>query len=147
MSIHCREIWRSSGLSWLPFFWNQTTNTAIESEDTESNADETIDPNDCVILETPQSFQCTYTSFRDTAEAICDYILSIADGDALGMGDKFQSLPYYRKLGKASRDTKCEYAYGPCLTGFLVLELMNSWDGQLFHRLLRAVSNNISLLY
>lgn len=59
-------------------------NTAIESEDTESNADETIDPNDCVILETPQSFQCTYTSFRDTAEAICDYILSIADGDALG---------------------------------------------------------------
>ncbi|KAF8781286.1 hypothetical protein HU200_000599 [Digitaria exilis] len=72
-------------------------NTAIESEDTESNADETIDPNDCVILETPQSFQCTYTSFRDTAEAICDYILSIADGDALGAYSKewvISSNPY-----------------------------------------------------
>ncbi|KAF8647185.1 hypothetical protein HU200_065467 [Digitaria exilis] len=82
-------------------------NTAIESEDTESNADETIDPNDLGLV-------------------ITDAIpLHRVKPEPKKLATYFDVWP---NSGVTFQNVNC------CLTGFLVLELMNSWDGQLFHR-------------
>ncbi|CAL4886813.1 unnamed protein product [Urochloa decumbens] len=52
------------------------------------------DPNDCVMITPTQPSQLTCRRFKDTAQAICDYIMSITDEVALGKEWVRSSSPY-----------------------------------------------------
>ena len=58
-----------------------TTSNYIEEHNI---IEEIFDPNDCVIIEPTQMTQLTCCYYKDTASAICNFILSITDEESLG---------------------------------------------------------------
>jgi hypothetical protein len=63
--------------------FNSLFNTARDCIE-EHVRDEIFDPNDCVMIEPTQMSQMICRNYKDTASAICNFILSITDEESLG---------------------------------------------------------------
>jgi hypothetical protein len=59
-------------------------NTARDRIEEHVVRDEIFDPNDCVMIEPTQMSQMTCRNYKDTASAICNFILSTTDEESLG---------------------------------------------------------------